>query len=180
MTSWTFYPAFIGTLISLMAWTYLAHKEHLSHMPRTLSELSAEKPEALRYYRTVLWVCGPLFAITMFGFIVPRVAHPFILSIACAITILCEILIGIFPAERGRFTVHDVLAGIMGNSMIILGYLFAWNVAGVYRSLELVFAIVMSVLGFLCLMDRKRYLFYELPCIFISHFSILVIAVALK
>lgn len=179
MQPWTFYPAFIGTAISMVAWTYLAGKEHLSHLPRTLSELASEKQEALRYYRVVLWTCGPLFAITMFAFILPRIAHPLITGVACAIIISGEMLVGLFPAQRGKVTMHDIIAGVMGGAMIALAYLFAWNLDGSYAYIELVFALCMTLLGFLCLAHRKRYLFYELPLIFLSHFSILVAAIAL-
>jgi hypothetical protein len=180
MPSWTFYPAFIGTFISVVAWTYLAQKEHLRHMPRTLSELAAEKPEALNYYRIVLWLCGPLFAITMFAFVLPRVLHPFIIGIACALTIVSEMAIGFFPAQKGKITVHDVVAGLMGVVMIITAYLFAWSLSGAYAKVEFAFGLCMSILGILCMIDRKRYLFYELPLIFIAHFSVLVAALALK
>jgi hypothetical protein len=179
MPSWTFYPAFVGTFISVVAWTYLVRKEHLTHMPRTLSELAAEKPEALKYYRTVLWICGPLFAITMFAFVLPRISHPFIIGVACALTVISEMLIGFFPAQRGKITTHDVIAGLMGISMIATAYLFAWSLTGAYANIEFTFALCMSVLGLLCLLDRKRYLFYELPLIFIAHFSILIAALAL-
>lgn len=180
MLSWTFYPAFVGTLISVMAWTYLARKEHLAHIPRTLSELAAEKPEALKYYRIVLWVCGPLFAITMFGFIVERIAHPFIVSISCGLAIATEMTIGFFPAQRGRITIHDIIAAVMGAAMIGSAYVFAWSLRGGYIAIELAFAVSMSILGIFCIIDRKRYLFYELPLIYISHFSILVAAFAVR
>ncbi len=177
---WTFYPAFIGTFISIAAWTYLARKEHLSHLPRTLSELAAERPEALRYYRIVLWVCGPLFAITMFGFVLPRTTSTLIIGVTCAVIIAGEMLIGLFPARRGKMTIHDIIAGAMGAAMIALAYLFARDLHGMYMYTELSFALCMTLLGVLCLAHRKRYLFYELPLIFLSHFSILAAAIALR
>lgn len=180
MQSWTFYSAFIGTSISIVAWTYLALKEHLTHIPRTLSELASEKPQALRYYRIVLWTCGPLFAVTTLGFIVPRVAYTVPVGIACGLTIMAELLVGVFPAQRGRITIHDIIAGVMGLSMIASAYLFAWSLHGFYTNAEMVFTIFMTLLALLCLIDRKRYLFYELPFIFLAHFSVLIAAIALR
>lgn len=180
MQTWTFYPAFVGTCISVVGWIRLARKEHLAHTPRTLSELAAEKAAALTYYRAVLWVCGPLFAATMFGFVLPRVAHPFLVGVACALTITTEMLIGFFPAQRGKLTIHDVLAGVMGVAMIASAYIFAWSLDGGYASVALALAVGMTVLGALCLADRKRYIFYELPLIFLAHFSILVAALAVR
>lgn len=180
MQVWTFYPAFIATLISIIAWTHLAHKEHLTHMPRTLSELASEKPESLRYYRIVLWVCGPLIAITAFGFVVPRIDHPLIIGVTLAVMTITEMLVGVFPAIRGKITAHDIIAATMGGAMIASAYLFAWSLGGTYAYIELVFALCMTVLAVLCLADRKRYLFYELPLIYLSHFSILTVAVALS
>ncbi|HSW74600.1 MAG TPA: hypothetical protein VLG16_01890 [Candidatus Saccharimonadales bacterium] len=175
-----FYPAFIGTFISVVAWTYLAYKEHLPHLPRTLSELAAEKAETLRYYRTILWVCGPLFAVTLYLFIVPRIASSLLAGVIGSFTIIPELLIGYFPAKRGKITAHDIIAGTMGAGMITLAYMFAWDLYGLYSLTELVLAIVISALGILCIANRKRYLFYELPLIYLPHFSILVAALALK
>ncbi len=180
MSSWTFYPAFVGTAISVVGWLYFAQKEHVTHLPRTLSELAAEKPVALRYYRTILWICGPLFAITLFAFILPRAPYPLLIGSVSALVIIPEILIGFFPARHGKVTIHDVIAGLMGTAMISLAYVFAWTLLGVYSTIELWFAILMTILGVLCLVNRKRYLFYELPLIFLSHFSILVAALALR
>jgi len=180
MTNWAFYPAFVGTFISIVAWAYLAYKEHLSHLPRTLSELAAEKIEALRYYRTVLWTCGPLFAITTLLFIVPRITHPVLVATACATIVTTEMVVGVFPAQRGRITAHDIIAAVMGFAMTAAAYLFAWNLSGNYRVTELTFAILLTILAALTNLDRRRYLFYELPFIFLSHFSILVAALALR
>lgn len=180
MPPWTFYPAFLGTGISIVAWTYLARREHLTHMPRTLSELSSEKPEALRYYRIVLWTCGPMFAITSLFFITPRVEHVIFVGVASALAFLAEMAVGIFPAQRGKVTVHDVIAAVMGFAMVTSAYLFAWNLEGSYRVVELGFAVVMSTLGLLTLIDRPRYLFYELPFIYLAHFSVLIAALALR
>ena len=134
-------------------------------MPRTLSELAAEKPEALRYYRTVLWICGPLFAVTAYAFVLPRITHPLFVGIAWTLIILPEMIIGFFPAQRCKITPHDIIAGMIGTSMIAAGYIFA---------------LCMSLLGVLCAVNRKRYLLYELSLIYISHFSILVEALALR
>jgi hypothetical protein len=180
MLPWTFYPAFIGTFISVVGWIYLSRREHIAHLPRTLSELASEKPGSLIFYRAVLWICGPLFAITMFLFITPRTVNPVIIAVVSAFVIVCEILIGFFPAQRGKVTLHDVIAGVMGAAMVALGYAYAGVLNGGFAGTELMLAFVMSVLALLCFVKRKYYLFYELPLIFISHFSILVAALALR
>jgi hypothetical protein len=180
MQSWTFYPAFVATLISIAGWTYFARREHISHMPRTLSELASESSNGLRYYRVVLWICGPLFAITVFAFISPRTSYSVVIVTAAALMIMTEMLVGVFPAQRGKITNHDIIAGAMGSSMIGLAYLFAWKLDGVFALAELILAVVMCVLAACCVIDRKRYLFYELPLIYLSHFSILVAAIALS
>lgn len=180
MLPWTFYPAFLGTFISVIAWTYLARREHLAHMPRTLSELSWEKPEALRYYRVILWTCGPMFAIMSLFFIVPRIEHAVIVAIVSTFMVISEMAVGIFPAQRGKITIHDIIAAIMGFAMISCAFLFAWSLGGGYRYVELVFATIASVLGALTLADRPHYLFYELPFIYIGHFSVLAAALALR
>lgn len=177
--TWTFYPAFIGTAISVVAWTYFAWREHVTHMPRTLSELASEQPEGMQYYRTVLWTCGPLFGITTLFYITPRVDNPIPIAIASAVMVSAEMLAGIYPARRGKVTAHDIIAGIMGFAMTLLAFLFVWSLDGSYSYVELGFAAVMSILAICTMLDRKRYLFYELPFIYLSHFSVLAAALAL-
>jgi len=99
MATWTFYPAFIGTFLSVTLLSYLAWKEHNPEKPRTLSMLAAEKRQLLAFFRAVLWICGTLFSITVFFYIVPRIANgPYITS-AWIIGYMSEVLLGVFSAK---------------------------------------------------------------------------------
>lgn len=180
MNSWTFYPAFIGAFISVTAWTYFAFKEHARQNPRNLSQIAYEKEQALLYYRIVLWICGPLFAITFFGFMVERISHPLVVGIVCSFISIPEILLGFFPARKDKLVIHDYVAGVMGLAMVTAGYLFAFYLKNSYSHIELVLAAAMSILGLLFIITKRRHLHYELPLIYISHFSILVAAIALN
>lgn len=179
MLPWTFYPAFIGTGISVIGWVAVAHSQYRKQFPSTLSELASDSPENLKYYRAILWVCGPLFAVTLFGFVIQRIAHPLVIGLVSALTITSEMLLGIFTAQRNLFTAHDVISGVMGVAMILSAYLFAWSLTGSSELVELTFAIGMSLAGLLCIVDRKRYIFYELAVIFLAHLSVITIAIAL-
>jgi hypothetical protein len=180
MSQWTFYPAFFGTFISIISWTYLTKKEHLKHIPRTLSEIASEKPESLRYYRIILWVCGPLFALTTLLYIVPRIANPVFVGLVSSITILSEMLLGIFTAKRGKVTIHDLIANLMGLMMIASAFVFALGLKGTYRYTESGVGLTLSILAILTIVDSRRYIFYELPFIYLAHISVLVAAIALR
>jgi len=149
-------------------------------MPRTLSELASETLNGMRYYRIVLWVCGPLFGITLFAFILPKISNQAIIGVTSLTVILTEMLVGVFPAKRGVFTRHDVIAGLMGLSMIALTYFFAWSLNDMFARIELLLAISMCIVAVCCFIDRKRFLFYELTLIFLSHLSIIIAALALR
>jgi hypothetical protein len=67
----TFYPVFVATIVSVGGRSRIAIKEHRSEHPRTLSALVAAKESLLLRFRNILLFCGVLFAVTVFGFIVP-------------------------------------------------------------------------------------------------------------
>ena len=180
MMPWTFYPAFLATLISIVGWTYMAYRDHDKVNPRTLSELGAARRSTLTYFRAVLWVCGLLFAVTMYFFVVPRVAHALLQAIAWSITFLCEVLLGVFPAMGKTARLHDVLAGTMAIGMLIMAYLLSWSLQGSAMHVEIVVALVMSILGFGAVVNRRNFIFYELPFIFLAHITIVVAAIGLR
>lgn len=180
MQPWAFYLAFVGTFISMVCWTYFVLREYVPSNPMNLSELASLKPAALRYYRTVLWICGPLFAITFFGFIIPRISHPLAIGIVGSCIFLPEILIGFYPVKIRKISAHDYIAAVMGAAMITVAYLFAAYLTPYYSHIELVFAVIMSILGVFFILGKRRHVQFELPIIYLSHFSILVAALALR
>lgn len=178
---WTFYTAFIGTFLSVTLLSYLAWKEHNPRQPRTLSEIAAQRRELLIYFRTVLWVCGTLFAITVFGFIRPRIDNNFIQTAAWLLLFIPEFLLGAFNAKGNiELLLHNVLSLIMGFGMWLTALMFAFSLSGIYMKIEMILTIVLSILALLTIVDRKKFLFYELPFIYISHLSILVAALAVR
>ncbi len=177
---WTFYPAFLGTFLSVVGWCYMARNEHDKANPLTLSELGAARQSTLKYFRSVLWICGPQFAITMFFFIVPRISHELLFTISWSITFLCEMLVGVFPAKGKTLLVHEAIGLTMSAGMLLMAYLFCWSLHGIFLHIEVAFALIMSGLIAFFAFNRHNRLFYELAFIFLSHFTILVAAVALK
>ena len=174
------YPAFLATFLSMVGLTYLAWREHNPEKPRTLSELAASNRRLVNYFRIVLWVCGTLFAITMFSYIVPKVIYGFYQLVAWVIYYGCEILLGIFPA-RGTIErlLHNIFSYTMGSAMLATTFLFAIEFHGIFAIIESILTIIIAVLGTLAIFDRKRFIFYELPFIFLSHASIITAIYAL-
>jgi hypothetical protein len=180
MPALTFYPAFLGTFLSITCLTYLAWREHNPSLPRTLSELAADRRQTLKYFRIVLWTCGTLFAITMFFFVVPRVHYSLLQLLAWIPYYGGELLLAIVPA-RGPVEVrlHNGFAYAMSVSMLATAILFVANFHGITSTIELGTTGAMAILGILTFVDRKRFIFYELPFIYLSHISILVAALAI-
>jgi hypothetical protein len=176
-----FYPALTGTFLSVSLLSCLAWKEHNSELPRTLSQLAAQNKKLVNYFRVVLWTCGTLFAITMFGYIIPRVLHSGLQLIAWVVYYVCELLLALFPA-RGTIEkqLHSIFSYSMGAAMLATAFLFIVNVHGVHARIEVGITCSMAILAMLTLLDKKRFIFYELPFIYLSHASILVAAIALQ
>lgn len=178
---WTFYSAFIGTFLSVTGLSYLAWREHNPSRPLTLSQLAAKSRALQLYFRIVLWVCGTLFAATVFFFINPRLANSVLQIIAFVLVFVPELLLGIFHAKGDiELLLHDVLSRVMGFGMWATALMFTINLSGIYSQIEACLTVILSILAILTIIDQKKFLLYELPFIFTSHVSILIAALAVR
>jgi hypothetical protein len=181
MSNWTFYPIFAGTLVSLLGLTRIAvltQQNNTRH--QSLSELAASDDKLLSHFRSILIICGVLFAITTFGFIAPRSNDHSLVYIFGALMIGGELLASLIPAKGNCLKLHLMLALIMALGMFGLSATFWLKQAGALSNIEAVFTAILGISCTLSVADRSRYLIYELVFIFSSHFSLLVAAVALK
>lgn len=176
----SFYTVFIGTILSIVSLSYLAIKEYKSGESRTLSELGGLHDQALQQFRAILWICGTLFTITMLFFIAPRLQSPFMYVIWLA-TYACEVLLGIFPAHKGiKGKLHNIFAFTMAAGFLITSIYFTLRLDGIYQTIMWVILVIFTILALLALADKKRFLFYELAFIYLSHISICVAALSLR
>jgi len=180
MPNWTFYPVFIGTIISVIGLSRIALMESGNNAPNTLSELAAAEDALLGRFRNILIICGVLFAITLFGFIAPQVGHVAFVLFFGILMIGGELLASVIPARGNTAGTHLFLSKIMAIGMLGLGILFSVSLPGVFLVLAVTLTIAMIAFGLLTLLDKKHYLVYELAFIFASHFSVVVAALALK
>jgi hypothetical protein len=170
----TFYPAFLGTLISIMSLTYLARREYQSGQAHTISRLGAGHQKALRQFRTILWGCGTLFMITMLLYIAPGL-HSSLMFVVWLLTYTCEVLLGAIPDRKGwQHVWHNIFAWSMAAGFFVTAAFFSLRLSGVYQIISVVILVGMLSSAALIFFDRKRNLVYELSSIFLSHIGILV------
>jgi hypothetical protein len=179
MMSWAVYVVSIATTVSVVGLSRIVIKEHDYRRPRTLSELAVAEQALLRHFRNILLFCGALFAVVVFGFVVPLVNHSSLVAASGAFMIGGELL-AIVPARNKTAAIHTVTAQVMAVGMLGLVFLFGADLGGVYRYIEMVFACMMSASVILTAVDKSRFMIYELAFIFVSHFSILVATIALS
>lgn len=179
MTSWAFFISLVATLISVTSLTRIAYLEHDRMQPRTLSELAAAEDHLLRRFRNILLLCGTLFAIAMYAFIVPKVSSAIWVFVAWTASYTSNMLLAVIPARGKTQWVHTVIARIMGGGMLALAYLFWQHLPTPYATLELPITIAMSALALMTIIDVRRFVFYELPFLYLSHISIVIAAAAL-
>lgn len=172
------YPAFFATILSISGLTYLAWRKHKPHS-YTLSEVATESRRGLLYFRSTLILCASLFAITMYGFVIPNIQYSVLHTIAWTLTIVGEILLAIYPAANKTKRFHNICAYIMGLAMIASALLFAASLSGIHARSELLLAILMCAFAITGIADRKRFIFYELGVIYAAHISILIAVVSL-
>ena len=175
MPEWAFYPVFIGTFLSIVLWTRFVVREHSIGVRITLSELGAQRNA--NYFRFVLWLCGPLFGLTMLFYIFPKLDSPLVSSLL-TVTVLLELLVGVYlPVNKRDRFLHECIAYSMGALMFIstVGLTLvlpklAW--------LEGSFVILLLLCMTGMLVNRRHFIFYEVSFIFISHFSMVVATIA--
>lgn len=179
MTALTFYAAFLATALSVVSLSWIAVKEYSRHQPRTLSELVAAQEHLLRRFRLTLVVCGTLFAVTVYGYLVPRINDSVLLLATWTLTYLGNLLAAALPARARTAKHHYFSAQAMAVGMLLTAFVFTSNLSGVYSEIELYISVAMSLLGIMTFVDKSRFIIYELLFIFLSHVSILVAALAL-
>ena len=181
MPELTFYAAFLATFSAVTILTYIAWKEHHPDQPRSLSGLVAQRKELVNWFRVVTVVVSTLFAVTVYFFIVPRIQYGAALFVVWTIGWFSDLLLALFP-ERGTIErqLHSFFAYTMALIFIVMAVIFIFSFSGGYAKLELGITASMLILAALAQLDRKRFIFYELPFIYLSHFSILIAAIALK
>lgn len=180
--AWTFYPVFFGTTISIIGLTHFAATQRGNLKTRTLSELAIIEEKIFARFRNVVLFCGSLFAISMFGFIVPHAPHPLPTLILSIGIITGVFLTAVVPAQKNTRKLHEGLAGLMGLSMLVWPFVFWYSFSGFYRLSEAILALSMVVLSGLLAIDtyRKNFVTYELVFIFSSHVSIVIAVLALR
>ncbi len=175
------YPAFLGTLISITGLTMFAKSRYDSKHPRTLSEMATISDRSMMVFRLILYPCAVLFGVTNLAYVAPLSSQP--TSIAVAAIIMCgsEMVLAALPA-RGRSSryLHNVFAYIMGASMFSLALFYVATLSGGPRQIIIGIIGLMATLSMGCWIDKKRFIFYELPYIYLSHLSILIVAVSLR
>ncbi len=174
------YPAFIATAISMFELSRLTLVNHNKEQPRTLSALAVTEPKVLSRFRNILLLCGILFAITMFGFYAPFSNYVLPAIFFSGLMIGGEVTTAIVPASGKTVRLHRISAKVMALGMFGLAYLFYFDTTGTYAQVELYIALIMTLLVPLTFLDKKRFVFYELAFIFLSHVSILIAVLAVS
>ena len=171
----------LGTIISVASLTLLAKREHAVEKGKTLSELGSRNSQTLREFRIILWMCGLLFIVAMHWSILPGLGYPTLLTIVWLITIACELMLGLIPAQDDTLTgkIHNAIAFTMGSGMLLMTLLFSLSLSGYYQFAEMILFGFMFVLGIQIMKRNEHFLYYELPYIFLSHLSIVVAALSI-
>jgi hypothetical protein len=174
------FPAFAATAVSVTGLTWLAKAYYDPKRPRSLSEIATSSKRSMTVFRSILYPCSILFGITNLALIAPLSGMPVAIAMAAIVMCGCEIVLATIPATHGLSKrLHNIFANTMGAAMFALAVLYWAVLAGAPRRLMVVVVVVMALLFVGTVVDRKRFVFYELPYIYLSHLSILIVAVSL-
>jgi hypothetical protein len=168
------FSSVLATLISVIALSHLALSGHDRKKPRTLSELVAIQDRLLRRFRNILWLCGTLFSVAMYGYAISVSPYPVWLFIAWTAVYLGDVLTGIVPARGTTRGLHEIFAQLMAIGMIGTACIFCLSLDGVGSIIEFSIFGTMLLLASATFVDTRRFIFYELPFLYLSHISIIV------
>ena len=180
MKGLTLYPVFIATLVSIVGLSRLAIREHDHSSPHTLSELAAAEQSLLVHFRNILIFCGVLFAITLFGFVTPRIAYGLWTGVFGILMVIGELSVSVMPARDKTKLAHTIMAQVMAVGMLGLAVIFWFSLHGGYADIEAALVSLMCITGLLTYFDKRHFILHELLFIFASHFSIVTAAIALS
>lgn len=178
--SYGFLLSLTAMSISVGRLSWIAHKHHDQLQPRTLSELAADQEKLLHYFRVTLLICGTLFAWALYDYIIPYLQHPLGVSIAWTVTLIGNYLVAILPARTVTRRVHELCAQIMAASMIAMAYLFSYSLTGWHQAAEVALTLAMCGLAVATVLDKRRFIFYELSFLYLSHTSIVIAAIFIE
>jgi hypothetical protein len=170
----------LATVLSVVSLTRIAIQNHDASKPRTLSELAASEEQLLVRFRKILVVCGSLFAITIYGYLVGEVEHLALLASAWSLTYLGELALAALPAKGKTLKLHTLCAQAMAFGMFLMACAFWLDLDGSIHAIEGLFALAMAGCAALTILDKRRFIFYELPFLFLSHTSIVLAVIAVR
>ncbi len=177
MNDWSLYISVFATFVSITSLTGVALSEHDKNQPRTLSELAAAQDHLLRRFRNILWLCGTLFSVAMYCFIIPKSSYSLWLFVAWTAVYAGNLLAGTLPAKGTTRRKHELSAKLMALGMLATAFIFWLDSSS---SIQLAITIAMACLGSATLFDTKRFIFYELPFLYLSHVSIIIAVITLS
>ena len=162
----------------MIGWIVFVRREHDRANPVTLSELAARKRESVRYFRLILWVCGPLFGLTAVLFIAPRLQLP-VLTALLILMVAFEMLVGVFPpTDKKQKIIHEIIAYAMAVTMLAAAVMFALSLPR-FTLAEWLLVGLMLVCAAAAFLRRGAFIFYELGFIFMSHLTLVIAVLAL-
>jgi hypothetical protein len=174
--------ALLASVLSVSRLLRIAVQQHNAKQPRTLSQLAASQDYLLKKFRITLFVCGSLFAVAVYAYIVPNIAHAPLLFIFWSLTYFGNVAAAVIPARGKTHKIHTRLAQIMATGMLAMAFLFAFAAQfdGAFKVAEIMLATAMLIASMLTIIDTRKFIFYELLFLFMSHTTIVIAIIALQ
>lgn len=178
METIAFISGCLGIALSTLGITTFTVREHRVEKRRTLSELAARDKKTLKEFRIILWTCGTLISVMMYLLVIPNISSGLWFAVTYTVIIGAELSLAVIPARGDKLKVHEYIAYSMGTGMLILALSFGASLTGTYALLEYAIFGLMTLLCIFTIRYWERFIYFELPFIFLSHMSILIAAVA--
>jgi hypothetical protein len=178
MDMFAFVCGLLGVGLSTLLVLSFAIRESKVERRRTLSELAARNEKTVKDFRIILWTCGTLISVMMYGLVIPNTEASRLVFLFYSAAYISEIALAVVPARKGlQGLFHNIFAYTMGLGMLSLAFVFGATLTGAYGTAQYVLCGLMVVLMSCALIFSKHFLLFELPFIFTSHVTLVIAAI---
>ncbi len=162
--------------VSLLMWREYEHANH-----RTLSDVVVKNPVVLGQFRRMMFVDGAFITFGFIGSVALQTSEHVGLSLLWLSIYLFTLLAALIPTGTGlESLLHSVFGRLVAAGFLTSSILLVRLLPLAAATDEYVICILLGVFAILGTLHSRRFIFYEMPFIFLSLVSALIAAFALS
>ncbi len=172
---------FAGLTLSVVWTSLLIYQEYDHNTDHTLSLIGGKNEVIIKRFKRILVVCGGLITFGVLFGIVPYTSERLGVSVLWMLVYGCELGVAYRPLRPGTQSLsHQIFGRLMAAGFLATAVIFVRILPLQAAWAEYYLCLVMGGFAILGTAHPRRFIFYEVPFIFLSHVTIAIALLALK